>query len=387
MSSGERARILIVHSTLHIGGAEEVTANLCRHIDRSRFDVAVCYLKEEGMIGEKIAAEGTEVIGIPRSRRFKTDYFSSVGLRKILRKRGFQLTHSHDVHALADTTLCRLTTSGVRMVHTFHYGRYPQRDKPFRTIESLCWRFIDRPVAVSRVQRDNIRQLYRIPNDRLSIVWNGVDRQVSGPAPEFIQRHKERGTLIIGSINTLIEQKGMFDLLEVAARLKQQGCRRHIFLIAGEGHLRAPLEAYRRELGLEREVEYLGWVKDAARVMMDHVDIFFQPSLWEAMSIVLLEAMASGRAIVATRVGETPHVVDTGISALLTDAGDVATMTATLARLLEDDGLRAHLGAAASDRYVQDFTARAMANRYMSLYDDLLGRGSRSPTLRGIHHR
>lgn len=377
MNRTTRPRILIVHSTLHIGGAEEVTANLCRHIDRERYDVAVCYLKEQGMVGEKIAAEGTEVIGIPRSTRFKTDYFTALRLRQLLRKRGIRLAHSHDCHALADTTACRLSLPGLRTVHTFHYGRYPQRDKPFRTIESLCWRFVDQPVAVSSVQRASIQKLYGIPDGRMQVVWNGVGRQASGPVPEFIQRHRDAGRLVVGSINTLIEQKGMFDLLEVAARLKQQGVNRHVFMIAGEGHLRAPLEARRRELGLDDDVILLGWVKDAARVMMDHIDVFFQPSLWEAMSIVLLEAMAAGRPIVATRVGETPLVAEADRTALLVEAGDIAAMTDALARVLSDARLRDRLGAAAVARYTQHFTAQAMAERYMALYDSVLAPGFR----------
>lgn len=354
-----------------------MTANLCRHLDKSRFEVGVCYLKEKGMVGEKIQAEGIEVFSVPRNRRFKTDYFTSIGLRRVLRSRGISIAHSHDVHSLADTTLCRLTLPELRTVHTFHYGRYPHRDRQFRRIESLCWRFIDQPVAVSSVQRDNINHLYNMPRERLRVVWNGVDRLQPDPAPDFIRRHRDQGKIIIGSINTLIEQKGMFDLLEVAARLSQQGMRDHVFLIAGDGHLRAALDERKRALGLDDQVIFLGWVKDAARVMMDYIDIFFQPSLWEAMSIVLLEAMAAGRAIVASRVGETPLVVDADESALLVDAGDISAMTAALTRLLTDAEARRRLGQSAAARYAQEFTAKAMADRYMTLYDDVLARGSR----------
>lgn len=378
-----RPRILIVHSTLHIGGAEEVTANLCRRIDRSRFDVSVCYLKEKGMVGEKIEREGVEVVAVPRSRRFKTDYFTSLGLRRIIRERGIHLVHSHDVHSLADTTVCRLTVPGLRTVHTFHYGRYPHRDKQFRRIEALCWRFVDQPVAVSSVQRDNIGRLYGIEPERLRVVWNGVDHAPPGPVPDFIRAQRERGRVVIGSINTLIEQKGMFDLLEVAARLRQQGAPDHVFVIAGDGHLRAPLDERKRALDLDDRVIFLGWVKDAARTLMDHIDVFFQPSLWEAMSIVLLEAMAAGRAIVATRVGETPLVAEDRVSALLIDTGDIGGMTDGLRRLLDDAGLRERLGCAAEARYAREFTAGAMADRYMTLYDDLLARGSRYPRRAG----
>lgn len=383
MTISMRPRILIVHSTLHIGGAEEVTANLCRHIDAARFDVAICYLKEKGLVGEKIETEGTEVFGIPRSRRFKSDYFTSIALRRVVRTRQIRLLHSHDVHALSDSTICRLTTPGIRTIHSFHYGGYPKREKTSRTIESLCWRFVDQPVAVSDIQRSKISDFYGIPRERIRVIWNGVDHQPSGPPPPFVQRPREQRKLVIGCINTLIEQKGMFDLLETAARLKRQGLTDHVFLIAGEGHLRARLEERRHMLGLDEDVIFLGWVKDAPRVMMDHVDIFFQPSLWEAMSMVLLEAMAAGRAIVATRVGETPLVVHDGASALLVDAGDVPAMAAALARLLSDPDLRERLGNAAAGRYAEEFTARAMANRYMALYDDVLARGSRRPPIFG----
>lgn len=387
MTLAARPKLLIVNSTLHIGGAEEVIATLCRHIDRARFDVAVCYLKEQGMVGEKIAAEGTEVFGIPRSRRFKTDYFTALGLRRALRVRGVQLVHSHDVHAMADTTLCRLTTPGLRTVHTFHYGHYPQREKAIRRIESLCWRFLDQPVAVSRVQRDNIARLYRIPDGRVEVLWNGVDHRSPGAVPDFIRHHRAQGRTIIGSINTLIPQKGMFDLLEVAARLKQRAGNKHVFVIAGEGHLRAPLEERRRALNLEDGVFFLGWVKDAAQVMMDHIDIFFQPSLWEAMSIVLLEAMAAKRAIVATRVGETPFIVENRRSALLVESGDVPGMTKALHELLASAELRDNLGRAAADSYARNFTAQIMAERHMALYDAVLARDTRFTRLSGLYSR
>lgn len=383
MIARQRPKLLIVNSTLHIGGAEEVMATLCRHIDKRRFDVAVCYLKEQGMVGERIAAEGTEVIGIERSARFKTDYFTALGLRRLLRSRGIKLVHTHDAHSLADTTLCRLSTPGLCSMHTFHYGHYPHRENPIRTMESLCWRFATRLVAVSSVQRDSIMQLYRIPERRIDVVWNGVDRLPSSETPDFIKRYREQGRTVIGSINTLIPQKGMFDLLEVAARLKQQGQRGHVFLVAGDGHLRAPLEERRRALGLEDEVVFLGWVQGAAGVMMDHIDIFYQPSLWEAMSIVLLEAMAAGRAIVTTRVGETPLVVEPDTSALLVDPGDIPAMADALGRLLDSPDLRVALGNAAAARYAVHFTARSMAERYMALYDTMLASPTGAGTVRG----
>ncbi len=93
------------------------------------------------------------------------------------------------------------------------------------------------------------------------------------------------------------------------------------------------LEQRRRELGLEDTVVITGWIPNAAAQALPAFDVFFQPSRWEAMSIAILEAMASGKAIVATRVGDNAHVLEDGVSGLLVDAGDIGGMVDALARL------------------------------------------------------
>ncbi|MCK5091628.1 MAG: glycosyltransferase, partial [Gammaproteobacteria bacterium] len=286
----EPVKILIVHSTLHIGGAEEVTANLCRHIDRTRFDVKVCVLKENGIIGKKIEEEGTEVLVVPHHRSYKIDYFTSLKLRKIIIKNDIKLVHSHDVHAFTDCSLCKLTVSGLKLVHTFHYGNYPEREKKLRRLERLLWRVPDQLVSVSKKQKKGLQKLYGIPENRIKTLWNGVDLKVGSCTVQEINAYHKKGRIIIGSINTLIEQKGMEDLIEVARVLKQKATNDFVFIVAGDGPLRDELDKQLRDYGLEEHVIFLGWIKDASSVLMPYIDIFFQPSLWEAMSMVLLEA-------------------------------------------------------------------------------------------------
>lgn len=366
------ARLLIVHSSLHIGGAEEVTANLCRHLDRRRLDVTVCCLKEKGMIADKIESQGTEVVTFERERSRRPDYFTSLRLNRLIRERGISLMHSHDPHALADTAICRLLNSRVRAVHTFHYGRYPHRERQLRTLESLSWRWVDRLVAVSGSQRAAIRAIYRIPERRICVIGNGVDMNFSDTVPSCLLGYRDEGRRIIASVSTLTEQKGLLDLLQAAATLKRMGLSGFVFVIAGDGPLRPLLEQRRHELGLHDEVEFLGWIEDAANRMMRHVDIFIQPSLWEAMSIALLEAMSAGVAIVATRVGETPDMIESGTSGILVDAGNHQGMADALARLLSDQDLRRKLGDAAAIRCARFYSAQTMTDRYMQVYGELL---------------
>jgi glycosyltransferase involved in cell wall biosynthesis len=170
----------------------------------------------------------------------------------------------------------------------------------------------------------------------------------------------------------LIEQKGLDDLLSVARRCRDAGHHMQ-FVIVGDGPLRPMLEQRRRELGLDDTVVFAGWVANAAARALPAFDVFFQPSRWEAMSIAVLEAMATRKAIVATRVGDNPHVLEDGVSGLLVDSGDTEGMADALIRLY-DHGLRLRLGQTARVTYEQKFTLEHMIRSYEEVYGELAGR-------------
>ena len=132
------------------------------------------------------------------------------------------------------------------------------------------------------------------------------------------------------------------------------------------------LEQRRRELGLEDTVVITGWIPNAAAQALPAFDVFFQPSRWEAMSIAILEAMANGKSIVATRVGDNPHVLEDGVSGLLVDPGDIAGMVDALARV-GDRERRLRLGQAARARFEQRFTLDHMIRGYENVYRELAG--------------
>ncbi|HSN04214.1 MAG TPA: glycosyltransferase [Nitrospira sp.] len=189
--------------------------------------------------------------------------------------------------------------------------------------------------------------------------------------PSFRRKLGAENCVLIGTIATLIQQKGLSDLLDVAKVIRDSG-RKAVFVIVGEGHLRAELEAKQRELGLEGTVVLTGWVTNAADVALPTFDIFFQPSLWEAMSMVILEAMAAGKPIVATRVGENGQVIEDGVDGLLVQPRNVGEMAAALGRLIDDAALRVRLGEAARLKVEQRFTVEHMTNAYEAVYSELL---------------
>lgn len=144
-------------------------------------------------------------------------------------------------------------------------------------------------------------------------------------------------------------------------------------VMVGDGPLRPTLEARARDLGLNGAVRFLGAVPRAAS-FLPHFDVFVLSSVWEGMSNSLLEAMAAGRPVVATRVGGNPEVVVDGETGLLVPPRDPRALADAVLRLLGDPALAGRLGEAARRRVESQFTLEQMVSRMQELYDQLLAR-------------
>lgn len=372
IGAGARANVLLVIERLGIGGAEVVIRDLARHVDRDRFNVAVCCLKELGPTGRVLASEGIDVSVLPNADPARVDYFTARHLWHVLRTKRIDLIHTHTTHALVDAAACRCLSRAVKVVHTFHFGNYPHHSPRTRMMEAVSSRLVDRLVAVGEVQRKVIRETYRLPESAIRTVRNGVHIPASnGGDPDFRRRIGAEGKVLVGTIAHLCPQKGLYDLLAVAQRVRELGLPVH-FVVVGNGDLRADLERRQRELSLTDTVTFAGLVDEAATRVLPVFDIYFHPSLWEAMSVSVLEAMAAGKGIVTTDVGETPLVIDDGVEGLLCRPGDVAAMTAAVLRLVRDPFTRLALGAAARRRTSQGLTLGHMTRAYEQLYCETL---------------
>lgn len=366
--------VLIVVSNLWIGGTEVVVENLCHSLDRRLFNVSVCHLKERGNIGDDLHRENIDIVGIPSSKIFRrANYLSFLGLLKVIRNKKIDIIHSHTTYSLTDSALCKLFNPSIKLVHTFHFGNYPHESKRRMFLERVFSKVTDRLVAVGDNQRKTIEDAYGVRPSKMTKIWNGV--KVSSRSSEDFDVRAVIGSeerLVVGTIATLYEQKGITFLLDVAARLKSEG-EKVVFIVAGEGPLRKQLEQKCEQLGLAGTVCLVGWVKDAAARLIPKLDVFFQPSLWEAMSVVLLEAMAAGKPIVATRVGENPKVIEHDRDGLLVDPRNIDQMVNALSHLIHEPHLRVRLGNEAKKTFYRACTADRMAREYEHLYLEVLG--------------
>lgn len=367
----KKPHILLAIRTLSGAGAELVVENLCKGLNRARFEVTVCELYGTGEKAEKLRASGYSVVSLNPTGR-KPSYLGFLRLAGLIRSHSIDLVHSHTTASLADAGLSRILAPDVKLIHTFHFGNYPDRELTHKRIERLFHRFANRLVAVGHHQADTIMQTYQIPSSRMVTIWNGIEKRRNRIDEALVGPLRGSGKILIGTIGTLIPQKGHQDLIEVAALMKERGFP-VLFVIVGGGPLRQMLEDRVRELGLAETVVFLGWVRDAAETVLPAFDIFFQPSLWEAMSMVLLEAAAAGKPVVCTAVGEADRIVEHGRTGYLVPPRDVAGMIAALNALIADGALRERLGHAAAETVERCCRSEVMVERYEQLYLDVLG--------------
>jgi glycosyltransferase involved in cell wall biosynthesis len=268
---------------------------------------------------------------------------------------------------LLDSILCKFFNINIKTVHTFHYGNYPKLPLKYIFIERIFSRFADKLVAVGNVQKEKIKKTLQIGNRSIVTVYNGVPK-ISEKCPfPLVEQYHQKGFIIVGTVCTLIEQKGLTQLIDVAFEIKKMG-RKALFLVAGEGHLRASLEEKARKLGLNDDVIFFGWVDNACYTFLPHIDIFFLPSLWEAMSVVVLEAMEAGKPVVVTDVGENRYVIEDGVDGFLVASGKTQPMADIISRLIEDPELRFKTGEKARVKIRTQFSVERMVSAYQALY-------------------
>ncbi|MGH8249495.1 MAG: glycosyltransferase [Steroidobacteraceae bacterium] len=366
-----RPRILFLIRTLSGAGAELVVESLCRGLDPRRFECSACEISGHGEKARDLRSAAYTVHALNADEQQMTLARILWRLRRVVVANRIDLIHTHSTDALGLAAMCGWTVPHLRHVHTFHFGNYPNHTPTHLRLERLFHRFTDQLVAVGRVQASALSRTYGIAENELQVIWNGVDARPVRIDHERLAPFRKDGRVLIATIGTLIPQKGHRDLIAVAVELKCRGVPAR-FLIVGGGPLREELEGLVRKAGLQDSVVFLGWIKDSAETILPGVDIVFQPSRWEAMSMVLLEAAIAGKPVVCTAVGEAREILRHGETGLLVEPGDEVSMARALTALVQDPAFRERLGGAAAGELRDRCSAARMVAEYESLYRHVL---------------
>ncbi len=253
--------------------------------------------------------------------------------------------------------------------------RHGLRSLAARIRNGACMRAMDRALAVSGYVKERLVRSDFLPADKVEVLYNGIDlrrfRAVqSDPAAVRRGLGIPPAAPLILSIGQLIEFKGMHVLIDALARMEDAGVHA---LIVGEGPEDDRLARDIEHRGLANRVQLLGRRDDIAE-LLHAADLFVLPSVWnEALGYVIVEAMASGKAVVATRVGGIPEVVEDGVTGVLVEPGNAALLALAAESLLRDPERLGRLGAHGRQVAESTFALEAAIERTMAIYHELAG--------------
>lgn len=344
---------------LEIGGMEKLLVEFARLADRGQYELHFVSLTDRGILADEVEAHGWTVHGLEKRPGIR--FGITWKLVKLFRQLRVDVVHSHSapacIYGVSAARLARIPVS----VNTRH-GPRPELGSRQDRLYAYTARFADRIVGVSK---DVASIIVRggVPRNRVTTIWNGIDIEkyaFSGPAPG--------GPAVV--VGRLSPEKNVETLLRSLPEVIKWVPAFRLQII-GDGPSRANLELLARHLNIGKHVDFIGQSSDVPGRLRE-ASMLVLPSWTEGISLALLEAMAIGLPVIASRVGGNPEVIARDEMGLLVSPRDAAGMAEAIVRVASDGALANGLGQEARRRVERAFNIRNMIRAYEQLYLDCL---------------
>ena len=362
------------------GGAKTHVLSLLQNLNKTITAQLVCF--RDGPFAEEARAMGipTMICGgnnIPHLRRELADY---------IREGGYQLIHCHGSRANMIGALLRKPT-GLPVVSTVHsdykldYMGRPFARLTFGAINAWALRHLDYRIGVSDAMVDLLIDR-GFPPDRFYAIYNGIDFT---PAPSQGDRlaylrglgaDVEENSVVVGIAARLNPVKDMSTLIRGFAE-GHKSCPRLRLVIAGDGEERQKLEDLAKELGVEKEVTFAGWISGGMDRFYSALDVNALTSLSETFPYALTEGARFHLATVATAVGGIPYLIDQDVNGYLFTPGDWQSLGHYLAALGNDDALRREMGEKLYEKASAKFSIQSTVDTQLHIYEEIIRRHNR----------
>lgn len=364
--------LLHIRSSGGILGAENVILEIAKHSPEFGYRSVIGAIKNSG-------EPDPEFLNVAKDYDIRTVVFEA---RRSLdpslpgRIRRFITDHRVDIlhcHGYKEDFYGILTRTNIPKVATNHlWKRSTFRSKIYAFIDVVLLRLFDQVVGVSDEIVDEMRR-YLIP--RPVKIANGVDierfRKTAGLSELHDRMGIRPGDIVFGMVSSLSTEKGHMVAIQAIRDVIKEYPETRLFII-GEGELRSEIENQVGKFGLGRHVALLGKRLDIPD-MLSVMDVFLLPSYKEGLPMAMLEAMAAGKAVIATRVGENGKVITHKQNGLLIDPGDPHQLRAAIMELIHDRALIRSLGDNARAEVEANYSSRSMTRKYCDIYTEVLG--------------
>lgn len=363
-------RLLHIIDHLESGGAQETLLSLVKYFDRRRFHVEVATLHGQGHYWESFRRLAAPLHSLS-PHKYLPLYIPR--LLQLLTTGKFDLIHCH---LTASNLIAKplAAISGVPLI--FNYDQndmYRTQQKMRLLLDRLANLLTDHIVAVSASTRDFLIQQERVPAEKITVIYNGVDLERFQPAPDSPHRATWRHkwgladhTPVVAGVGRLHRQKNFPLFLQVAREVLRE-VPQVGFVIAGEGPERRNLEILARDLGIASRVHFLGYVSDMT-AFYPAVDLLLMTSLSEGTPLTVLEAMAMGVPVVAAQVDGMAEALDDGVDAYLVPPGALSLFARRTCRLLQDKAIATRFIQAGREKVRKHYAAAAMVQQVEKIY-------------------
>ena len=366
-------KVLHIISKLPIGGVENQLLLVLKNYDREKFQPFVCSLSEKGEIGQEIEKIGIKVFALNKLKH-TFDYSIIKDICDIIKRERIQIVRTHQYHAnfygriAAKKSKVPCIVASVHNVYT--------RDKKLhrRIINRFLARFTDKIIAVSEEVKMDILKYDRISEDKVQVIYNGVDLNAFNESFDKEQIKSKLGinpnVPVIGTVGRLTEQKGHIYLLQAILKLKHKFPDIKV-LIVGDGPLMDELKSYTSSSGLSNNVIFTGFRRDIP-ALLSIMDIFVFPSLWEGLPNALIEAMASGKAIIASNLPQIKEVLVSDGLGILVPPKDSDSISQSINFLLKNEKIVKKMGNLAKNMACTRFNIENTVKIYEKMFEKIL---------------
>jgi glycosyltransferase involved in cell wall biosynthesis len=365
---------------LHGGGSAQCVVDLARGLSDIGLRPTVVCLERWGYLADELNNHGIRVIG--PIKKTGNDPAAPLRLAAILRERRVDVAHCHNWGGLVDTVVASKLARMIPVLHTQHGLDYGFSDSPdhlrsrLRTVmKTVACQGVTKIATVSREVAEMVTRQWHVPPSRVAVVHNGVRVPSLDEGIEVRARwRRELGVgesdVLIGTVAVFRPVKDLHTMLEAMSLIVRETSRARLVLM-GAGPLKTELEATAERLGLKSVVHFPGFRRDATQ-LLPALDMFVLSSVSEGISLALLEAMAAGVPVVATRVGGNLEILEKPGCGLLVPPRSPRDLADAMLSLIRDANRCRELSGAGRRRVEEAFSLGRMIRAYESLYASLV---------------
>lgn len=372
MKGKRKVNILILESIFHLGGAEKITYEIVKRMNKERYNTIFCTLYHPGPMGEVFIRDGYTFYHNLMKSKFNLAVFFK--LRKILLENKIDLIYLINQPLTLFWGFIMGLTYKVRVVSAIHNTLVSSEHSKLR-IYRLLLPYMSRIVTVANMQKDHLVRNEKVPEHLVTVIYNGIDESkfnnnLLDKKAKIASLGLDISKKYIGIITRMVHLKGIDTFLN-AAKLIFDKFKNVQFIIVGDGPEMLQMKSLASELNIANAVLFLG-VRSDVNELLPLFDIAVLSSRTEALPMVVLEYMAAGKAIVATEVGSVPELIINGETGFLVPPENPEAMSEKILFLLTNEHSSKLMGTKARNLIINKFRIENSVKKTESLIDELV---------------